>query len=647
MKKFIAILLTTALFCQYGTAIFAEGSMNEETNEQFGLGLESMTDEQWSEFKSTLPLITDIKPNSIALSRTEENEQVSIQTFAADTSDTQAAALGSEMTYTYPGQSAAGATAPSDFPLTSAVDVSSSLTFPKIGNQGSLNSCVAWSMVYYQLTNNNCVVRGLNAKTASGNAVNENVMSPGFVYTLINGGLNNPTYYDEACAAITSYGSPSVNDFSADMTASSIQSWCTSTDVWNKAIYNKPAKITYGYIDTSSTVNSETPGVLNLKRILSNGYVVTIPTYVNSFNYTRNTTGGVWGCRYASNTELGGHAMTVVGYDDNFWVDVNGNGKKDYGETGAFKIANSWGTNAYYYTNGYVWVPYDALGSTSAVSGAPSGRDPVFRDYYFIEPKKDYTPLLIANVTLKTNKRNQIAVKIGISDADAEEAKSSISVVKNHNIAFNTMAKSFLVTYGNKAILDKNFSGGNYEETVTVPFDLTPVIKSAYGTTGFAANSTKKLYVEVTDDVNNGSTVTLGNVTIIEPITGKEAACTNTGDLIADNSSVTKTVDFQITPFVGYSKTQDINVTFNSNLDADSVSGNLFLKAPDNQIITPEYSVNNKKITIYSPPTAGYTDDVKYELHMGTPIKSLGGNHLSAEKIIYVYILDDLQVYRQ
>mgnify|MGYP004525750017 FL=1 len=243
------------------------------------------------------------------------------------------------MTYTYPGQSAAGATAPSDFPLTSAVDVSSSLTFPKIGNQGSLNSCVAWSMVYYQLTNNNCVVRGLNAKTASGNAVNENVMSPGFVYTLINGGLNIPTYYDEACAAITSYGSPSVNDFSADMTDSSIQSWCTSTDVWNKAIYNKPAKITYGYIDTSSTVNSETPGVLNLKRILSNGYVVTIPTYVNSFNYTRNTTGGVWGCRYASNTELGGHAMTVVGYDDNFWVDVNGNGKKDYGETGAFKIA--------------------------------------------------------------------------------------------------------------------------------------------------------------------------------------------------------------------------------------------------------------------------------------------------------------------
>lgn len=645
MKKFLAIILSAVLLCQPGITIFAEENTEEIPEENFGRGLESMTSEQWSEFKAKLPLITDIKPNSIALSRTETNSENQIQALAADTDDIQAADLGDEMTYAYPGQSTGGATAPSDFPLTSAVDVSSSLTFPKIGNQGSLNSCVAWSMAYYQLTNNNCVVRGLDAKTASGAAVNQNVMSPRFIYTLINGGLDAPTYYDEACAAIMSYGCPAASDFSVDMTSSNIRAWCTSTDVWNKAIYNKPQKITYGYIDTSATVNSETQGVVNLKRILSNGYVVTIPTFVDSFNYTRNTTGSVWGCRYASNTDLGGHAMTVVGYNDDFWVDVNGNGRQDSGEIGAFKIANSWGTSAYHYTNGYVWVPYDALGSTSAVSGASSSRSPVFSDYYFIEPQKDYTPLLIANVTLKTNKRNQVAVKIGVSDADSTTEKSSISVVNYYNIAFNTMAKSFLVRYSNKSLLDRNFSGGTSEETITVPFDLTPVIKKAYASTGFAANSTKKLYVEVTDDVSNGSTVTLGNVTIVEPITGKQIVCSDTSNLVANNSSVKKTVDFQITPFVGHSETQDITLSFNSNLQADSVSGNITLKTPDNQTIIPNYSASRNKITVYSPQTAGYADDAKYELHLGTPIKSLGGNHLSAEKVIYIYILDDFYVY--
>ena len=149
----------------------------------------------------------------------------------------------------------------------------------------------------------------------------------------------------------------------------------------------------------------------------------------------------------------------------------------------------------------------------------------------------------------------------------------------------------------------------------------------------------------MTDTVDNRSTVTLGNVTIVEPITGKQITCSDTSDLVASNNSIKKTVDFQITPFVGYSKTQDITLTFNSNLQADSVLGNITLKTPDNQMIIPGYSASGNRITVYSPQTAGYADDTKYELHLGTPIKSFGGNHLSVEKVIYIYILDDFYVY--
>jgi len=36
--------------------------------------------------------------------------------------------------------------------------------------------------------------------------------------------------------------------------------------------------------------------------------------------------------------------MSIVGYDDSIWCDINGNGVAEAAEKGAFKVANSWGT---------------------------------------------------------------------------------------------------------------------------------------------------------------------------------------------------------------------------------------------------------------------------------------------------------------
>ncbi len=57
--------------------------------------------------------------------------------------------------------------------------------------------------------------------------------------------------------------------------------------------------------------------------------------------------------------------MTIVGYNDNIWIDINSNGKVDDGEKGAFKIANSHGPD--YANNGFVWMAYDALNKKSSV----------------------------------------------------------------------------------------------------------------------------------------------------------------------------------------------------------------------------------------------------------------------------------------
>lgn len=56
----------------------------------------------------------------------------------------------------------------------------------------------------------------------------------------------------------------------------------------------------------------------------------------------------------------GGHFMAVVGYDDTITTTYNG-----VTMTGAFKLANSWGANWHDGNNGYIWVAYDALNSSS------------------------------------------------------------------------------------------------------------------------------------------------------------------------------------------------------------------------------------------------------------------------------------------
>ena len=65
-----------------------------------------------------------------------------------------------------------------------------------------------------------------------------------------------------------------------------------------------------------------------------------------------------------------GHEFTIVGYDDSFECDIDGDGYTySPGEQGAFKIANSWGTG--WGNDGFIWVMYDAVRIESANNGCP------------------------------------------------------------------------------------------------------------------------------------------------------------------------------------------------------------------------------------------------------------------------------------
>lgn len=626
MKKIIFVILSCMIIFSLGSIVSAKDTGNG--SDEFYTGLEEMTDEELEAFHSTLPRIVDVKPNSIALSRLSEDEILLLENI-------EVAELGEEMVYAMPGEEINLMSASNDSWLDEAVDVSKAATFPPIGNQGDFASCLTWTLCYYQLTNNNCVVNGLRAKTEFGEAIPENIMAPGFIFTLLNGGRNSGANFEYGLNAIMSFGCPDISHYELEITNESLKKWCTDTSVWYNAIYNRPAKFSFDEISTSGIVNAKSDCVKNIKKIISNGYVVSFGTVAKAFEFTGNPINGEYACRYMNSQKIEeneGHAMTVVGYDDNYWVDVNGNQKEDPGEIGAFKIANSWGFDSAQYPQGYAWIAYDALGDVSGVANAPTNRiGAMGQYYYFIEPQKNYAPLLVAELELTAMYRDNVGIEFKVSDIDNNLAATN-------PVSYNGMNMPFYFATYYKTSGNVNFSGlENQQETVKIPFDLTPLIKMTYKNKEISPTKDLKVSVYVYDESSGMFTVMLGYVKILEPITGKKVTCLDASDIVAGGDGAYKCVDFEITPIVSFDNQKSVVIIFNSNICKESVEGNIDVITPDGEIICPKYEVAGKEIILFAP-SGGYDYDSKYEIHISENINSIGGNGLNFENKIPVYI---------
>ncbi|MDX9785281.1 MAG: PKD domain-containing protein [Desulfobacterales bacterium] len=292
------------------------------------------------------------------------------------------------------------------------VDNSALKFFPPIRSQGSLPSCGAFSGTYYAMTYMNAMARDLDAKTG-GESLQ---LSPKWTYNMINGGALVGSWYYQAYDIGIKHGVSTWAQFPYD---SNYRQWNTNATVWRDAVYRRFDQ--YGYV-ANTHLDS---GIEQVKQLLLNGYVLNFPTYISSWQY--KTIGndpatsaddafvGKRICHWVNGTS-GYHAMTVVGYNDEIWVDINGNGTVDSGEKGAFRIANSWGTS--WGEAGFAWMAYDALKNPSAVSGGPAtnriyGWSP--SRAHWVTARSSYTPTLIAEFTLSHAQRNQLRVTLGVS----------------------------------------------------------------------------------------------------------------------------------------------------------------------------------------------------------------------------------------
>jgi hypothetical protein len=289
------------------------------------------------------------------------------------------------------------------------VDNSTLKYFPPIRDQGRVDSCVAWSEIYYATTYAVAMAYDWDAK----NGGDDYRFSPMFTYNFLNEGRDQYTYFTTHFDIARYHGivrwseMPDTGDF---------RKWVTDEDAYLDALRTK----TNGY---TTIWNMSTSGLDTLKSALDNGHVAAFATFFRGWVFDTvdndpDTTAddpyvGMQIAHNLNNTS-GGHAMTIVGYNDDIWLDLNNDNVVDPDEKGAFIAANSDGTG--WKNGGYTYITYDVVRQYSTITGH-DGDGLIWQNRVRIAQAKpqQHEPSLVARITLNHNKRNQVKVQLGTS----------------------------------------------------------------------------------------------------------------------------------------------------------------------------------------------------------------------------------------
>jgi len=199
-------------------------------------------------------------------------------------------------------------------------------------NQGQYGTCVGWSTAFAARTISESIALGRTDRFLNTNSA----FSPTYIYKNIsdNEGKNGACI-DDALRYMQNKGIVKRQPFEKTMDFRNIAlSLFTNFQHYPISgyvrLFSNPRAI-------PGTINER---VLPVKKSLAEGKPVIIGMNTPvSFHRARD----IWRPTESPNGSYGGHAMCIVGYDDN----------KD---GGAFEIQNSWGTE--WGSNGYIWIRY-------------------------------------------------------------------------------------------------------------------------------------------------------------------------------------------------------------------------------------------------------------------------------------------------
>ena len=419
--------------------------------------------------------------------------------------------------------------------IPNSVDLSQSNCFPAIGNQGDIGSCASWATTYYQFGYQVATMNNWDAKHDL-----TKCFSPKFVFNIAKTD-NSSSFLNDNYSVLKNCGAVRYSEFvpSSIYSDSEVNQWCTNTEYLTNALRNRVSITNYGEIFNpqipynSPVVISPYSEYLNMmKHLLYTDHILVIETIfgvpeiksINGVDFTGNSN---WSFGLASNGDIvctecisptnniTGHALAVVGYDDNIWYDYNNNGLQEDSELGAFKIANSWSED--YCNDGYVWVMYDALNKVSSNLSLNSNRKEAFIDYryHYIEVGS-YDLDLIAKVKVSHYSREDLAINIGISSLDGT------------NPSQNT--QTLFMKHGGSYPIE----GINLSPIATVPFD--------YGTFINGPRNRKCYYLNLGDFAYNDFETIISKVQLID----------KTGHIVIDDNTLSNLNSSSVHPLSGF-----------------------------------------------------------------------------------------------
>lgn len=397
--------------------------------------------------------------------------------------------------------------------LPSSVDLSLSESFPSVGNQGSVGSCTAWASTYYQF---GYQVASMNSWDAKNDPTKQ--FSPKWTYNLCNNGINKGSLYSTIYSVLANQGAVRYSEFAPSGVATRAEygTWYLDTEGMKRALQYRISDyehLCFADVEASTPITNSKSACLNvMKSLLNSGNVLTFQTDFGEWDYMKlssqynSALNGQYVCikHYDPDNKWSGHAMAIVGYDDNISYDLNEDGIIQNYEKGAFKIVNSWGEQ--YGNDGYMWVMYDALNRVSnATNQNVPNREPIFDDYaYNIITVEEYPLDLVAEVTISQSCRNQIKLKLGQSETD----------ITTPQYTQNTLF---------------NYSGGayNYSGLSTTPMEATFAFD--YGNLCNSEITRKNYYISI-NDLYSGNSTHIKNIKLIDS-TGKTVTNDNVNDI--------------------------------------------------------------------------------------------------------------------
>ncbi len=281
---------------------------------------------------------------------------------------------------------------------------------PVPGDQGQQGSCVAWSTAYG--------ARTILEAASSGADPNDIRFSPSFLYNQIGMNGCDGSYIQRAMEFMNQKGAIPLKEFSySDQDCSRLPNSSQMQEAQQYRIHG------FTRLTESEDVNGI--NVRAVKEHLAKNAPVCIGMMVGGSFMNDMMGQEVWHPEGMDRSQMGfgGHAMCVIGYDDNK-------------EGGSFQILNSWGAN--WGHNGVAWVHYNDFRQ-------------YVREAYGMDPLPKRGPM--ANVPLECNigliiNNNKQYIPFRISNGNEFETSSPIRKGTSFKIELKNTSECYIYLFG-------------------------------------------------------------------------------------------------------------------------------------------------------------------------------------------------------